>query len=226
MDDFPFDLVGFDLDGTLVDSSADLAAAVNHVIASLGRPPLSVAAVRQNVGGGVRRMLALSLADAGIDMPDAFDTYHAALLAYYADHIADTTRPFPGVPEALDALAQAGARLAVVTNKGEKLAIKLLAALGLADRFACVIGGDSVARNKPAPDPIVEMVRRCGGGRAAFVGDSLFDVQAAHAAGLPCVALSFGFSNTPAAELGADAVIDDFAALPEALRRLGAQTGR
>ena len=226
MTDFPFRLVGFDLDGTLVDSSADLAAAVNHVLASLDRPPLNVADVRRNIGGGGRRMLALSLAQAGIDDHDALDTQYATLLAYYADHIADATHAYPGVTETLDRLKHAGAALAVVTNKGERLAVKLLATLGLSRHFDCVIGGDSVANGKPAPDPILEMIRRCGGGPAAFVGDSEYDVTAAHAAGAPCVAVSFGFPGKPVAELGADAVIDDFAALPEALRRLGAHTGR
>lgn len=226
MADFPFRLVGFDLDGTLVDSSADLAAAVNHVLASLGLLPLSVAQVRGNIGGGGRRMLSLSLADAGMDIPEALDQHYAALLAHYADHIVDATRPYTGVAETLDALRHAGAALAVVTNKGERLAVKLLEALDLARHFDCVIGGDSVAHGKPAPDPILEMIRRCGGGPAAFVGDSEFDVAAAHAAGLPCIAVSFGFPGKPVAELGADAVIDDFTALPEALRRLAAQTGR
>jgi phosphoglycolate phosphatase len=226
MSDFPFRLVGFDLDGTLVDSSADLTSAVNHVLASLGQPPLSVAEVRRTIGGGGRRMLALSLAQAGIDQPEALDAHYAALLAYYADHIADATRAYPGVAETLDALKRAGVALAVVTNKGERLAAKLLDTLGLARHFGCVIGGDSVARGKPAPDPILKMIRRCGGGPAAFVGDSEYDVAAAHAAGIPCVAVSFGFPGKPVAELGADAVIDEFAALPETLRRLGAQAGR
>ena len=226
MSDFPFDLVGFDLDGTLVDSSADLAGAVNHVLAGLGRAPLPTEQVRRNIGGGGRRMLALSLADAGIDEPDALDARHTAMLAYYADHIADATRAYPGVADTLDQLRRAGATLAVVTNKGEALARKLLDTIGLADRFACVIGGDTVARSKPAPDPIVEMMRRCGSGPAAFVGDTAFDVGAAHAAGLPCVAVSFGFPGKAAAELGADAVIDAFTDLPEALRQLGAHTGR
>ncbi|HEU4959793.1 MAG TPA: HAD-IA family hydrolase [Sphingomonas sp.] len=220
MTDFPFHLVGFDLDGTLVDSSADLAAAVNHVLAGLGCPPLSEAQVRQNIGGGGRRMLAMSLADAGIEEPEALDARYAALLAYYEEHIADATRPYPDVAEALDELAALGVRLAVVTNKGGRLATKLLDALGLLDRFACVIGGDAVARGKPAPDPILEMIRRRGGGRAAFVGDSTFDVEAAHAAGLPCVAVSFGFADRPVERLGADAVIGGYGELVSALRGL------
>ena len=226
MNDFPFDLVGFDLDGTLVDSSADLAAAVNHVLAALDQAPLTVAQVRKNIGGGGRRMLARSLSEAGVAAPDPIDPLYDKMIAYYSAHIADETRPFPGAVDALTRIGSAGVTLAVVTNKGQRLAEQLLEALGLAAYFEIVIGGDSVAKGKPAPDPLLEMMRRCGGGRAAFVGDSEYDVAAAHAAGLPCIAVSFGFPGKPVAELGADAVIDDFAALPEALRSIGSQTGR
>jgi phosphoglycolate phosphatase len=225
MPDFRYDLIGFDLDGTLVDSSEDLAAAVNHILATLDHAPLSVAQVRRNIGGGGRRMLARSLADAGAVEPDDFDTLYRAMLAYYAEHLADATSPYPGVADTLNRLAADGMRLAVVTNKAGWLATKLLEALGLQERFTCVIGGDDVAKGKPAPDPILEMLRRTGARRAAFVGDSEFDVAAAHAAELPCVAVSFGFPGKPVDELGADAVIDDFTELPDTLRRL-AQTGR
>lgn len=218
---FPFPLVGFDLDGTLVDSSADLAAAVNHVLAGLGRPPLTIEQVRANIGGGGRRMLAQSLADAGINAPEVLDRHYAALLAYYADHIADATRPYPGVVEALDELAARDVRLAVVTNKVERLAVKLLDALGLADRFATIIGGDSVAESKPSPAPLREMLRRLGGGPAAFVGDSRFDIDAARAAGLPNIAVGFGFTDRPVTTLGADAVIDTYADLVPTLERIG-----
>jgi phosphoglycolate phosphatase len=223
--DFPYDLIGFDLDGTLVDSSEDLAAAVNHVLARLNGAPLTIEQIRRNIGGGGRRMLAQSLADAGVAERDDFDSLYQTMLAYYAEHIADATRPYPGVTEALDQLAAEGARLAVVTNKAGWLATKLLDALDLSAQFTCVIGGDDVAKGKPAPDPIFEMVRRTGARRPVFVGDSEFDVAAAHAAGLPCVAVSFGFPGKPIGELGADAVIDHFAALPDTLRRL-AQAGR
>ena len=225
MSDFPFDLIGFDLDGTLVDSSADLAVAVNHVLAGLGRPPLSLAEVRRNIGGGGRRMLALSLADAGLD-DSALDAHYATLLDYYTEHLADNTRPFPGLVEALDTLVARGVTLAVVTNKVERLAVKLLNALGLADRFATIIGGGSVARGKPGPDPILEMIRRCGGTRTAFVGDSSYDIDAARAAGVTSIAVTFGFPDRPPETLGADGLIHSCDELVPTLVRLAGQTGR
>jgi phosphoglycolate phosphatase len=222
MSDFPFDLIGFDLDGTLVDSSVDLAAAVNHVLAGLGRPPLPRAEVRRNIGGGGRRMLALSLADAGLG-DSALDTHYAVLLDYYAEHLADNTRPFPGLIEALDALAARGVTLAVATNKGERLAVRLLEALGLSSRFATIIGGGSVARGKPAPDPIFEMIRRCGATRTAFVGDSSYDIDAARGAGVTSIAVTFGFPDRSPESLGADALIDSYDELVPTLVRLGGQ---
>ena len=107
-----------------------------------------------------------------------------------------------------------------MTNKLEALATRVLDALGLRDRFAALVGGDTVGRGKPDPAPIAEMVRRCGGGRAAFVGDSIYDVEGAHRAGLPVVAVSFGFLQQPVATLGADAVIDRYDELLPALEQL------
>lgn len=220
---FPFDIVGFDLDGTLLDTSADLAAAVNHVLTRVGRPPLSLEVVMTTVGRGTRHMLAQALeASGGFNQAEA-DQLYPELLAYYDAHIADESRPYPGLADALDALAARGARLAIVTNKPERLAVKLVEVLGLAPRFAAIIGGDTLGPDvaKPSPLPIREMVRRCGGGRAAFVGDSIYDMLAARNAEVPSVAVSFGFSRQPVAELGADVAIDGFAELVPALERLG-----
>jgi len=213
---FPFDIVGFDLDGTLVDTKADLAAAVAHALALEQRPPLAPESIEAMIGGGGRRMFRLALEASGGAVADArFETLYAAMIAYYAAHIADRSLPFAGVEVALDTLAGLGVRLAVVTNKREALAVKLLTALGMIERFVTVIGGDSLGPGtaKPSPVPILTMIERLGGGRAAFVGDSIHDAAAARAAQLPFVAVSFGYRDRPVEALGADAVIDDYAAL-------------
>ncbi|HVI98513.1 MAG TPA: HAD-IA family hydrolase [Sphingomonas sp.] len=219
---FSFGIVGFDLDGTLLDTSGDLAAAVNHVLDGAGCPRLSLDQVKANIGGGGKRMLARSLADAGCD-DTALDALYRQLLDFYADHIAVETRPFDGCLAALDELAARGVRIAVVTNKAEYLARQLLDTLGLTPRFATIIGGDTLGpgKAKPSPAPIREMIARLGGGRAAFVGDSIYDIGAGRAAGVPTVAVSFGFLDRPVAELGADAVIDRYADLVSTLERLG-----
>jgi phosphoglycolate phosphatase len=223
MDGFPFQIVGFDLDGTLLDTEADLGAAVNHALAYAGRPPVPASEVRGLIGGGGRKMLAKALAKHGPAMPDdEFAALYAELLRFYAANIAVHTRPFPGTEAMLGGLAERGVRLAVVTNKLEALAVQVLAELGLASRFYTIIGGDTLGpgRAKPARDQLDEMVVRGGGGSAAYVGDTTYDTRAAQAAGLPSVAVSFGFNDLPAQELGADAVIDHFDDLIPTLERL------
>lgn len=219
---FPFDIVGFDLDGTLLDTAHDLGYALNHALMSIGRPPVPVAEARRFIGGGTGQMLRAALAESGgagaIDIAALQDV----LTGFYAENIARHTRLFPGGEAMLDALAARGVRLAVATNKREDLARRLFDELGLAHRFATIIGGDTLGlgRAKPAPDMLHEMVARCGGGRAAFVGDTTFDVGAARAAGMPVVAVSFGFCDMPPDELGADAVIGHFGELVPALEAL------
>ena len=207
---FPFAVVGFDLDGTLLDTSGDLAAAVNHALASVDRPPLTVGEVKPMVGGGARHMLAQGMARTGGCDEGTLDLLHKRLLAFYEANISVHTRPFPGALDALDALEARGVQLGIMTNKIERFARRVLGDLRLLDRFAAVVGGDTVGVSKPDPAPIHAMVERCGGGRAAFVGDSIYDVRAAKAAGLPVVACSFGFLNGPVEALGADSVIDGF----------------
>src|SRR5690606_9273246 len=140
------------------------------------------------------------------------DALYAAFLRYYTTNIATHSRLFPGGEAMLDGLAARGVKLAVVTNKLEALGVRLLDELGLSARFFTVIGGDTLGpgRAKPAPDPLLEMVDRAGGGRAAYVGDTTYDTRAAAAAGMPCVAVSFGFNDLPPHDLGATAVIDHY----------------
>lgn len=220
MTKIPFRIVGFDLDGTLLDTSKDLGAAVNHALSLVGRPPVPDAAVSGLIGGGsrlmLRRALALTGGDEGLDV----EALYAPLLAFYEANIAVHTALYPGGAAMLDALDDAGAAIAMVTNKPQPLAEKLLGEMGLMNRFACVIGGGGGYPLKPAPDALHAMVERAGGGAAAYVGDTTFDTGAARAAGLPCVAVSFGFNDLPVHDLGADAVIDHFDALIPALTRL------
>lgn len=210
MNGFPFAIVGFDLDGTLLDTLGDLAAAVNHTLALMDRAPLSTDAVRPMIGRGAKHMLEEGLRASG-GVPDgAVERLYPELLRFYEAHIAVHSRPFPGVVAALDRLDALGVRTAVVTNKAEHLARVLLAEYDLADHMATIIGGDTLGVRKPSPEPIHAMIERCGGGRAAFVGDSIYDVMAAKNAGVPSVAVSFGFLDRPAEDLGADHVIDHF----------------
>ncbi len=224
MTDFPFAIVGFDLDGTLLDTHGDLAVALNHALRMGGRQEVPMDNVRSLVGGGSKRLLAKALDLSGGPVGEAeFDRLQGALLDHYAANLAVHSALFPGGEAALDALAARGARLAVVTNKLERLATPLLEQLGLASRFELILGGDSLGQGKakPAPDLLHEMVNRCGGGRAAYVGDTTYDTRAARAAGMPCVALDFGYNDMPAHELGADAVISHYDELVCALERLG-----
>ena len=132
------------------------------------------------------------------------------LLEHYAANICVATRAFPGLEAALDALAERGAALAVCTNKAERLTLLLLDALGPEQPFQAVVGGDTLPVRKPDPATLREAVARAGGGRAVLVGDSITDADTARAAGVTFVAVSFGFSDRPVEELGADAVIDGF----------------
>jgi len=226
MTDVPFDIVGFDLDGTLLDTHADLGAAVNHALSLIDREPVPVAKVRDLVGGGSKKMLARALDLRGGALPETeFKRLHGELLEFYQENIAVHSRLFPGGEAMLDGLAERGVALAVVTNKFERYAIRLLDELGLSERFYTILGGDSLGpgRAKPNPDLLHEMVaRKQGQGtRAAFIGDTTFDTGAARAAGMPSVAVNFGFNDRPPEDLGANAVIAHFDELIPALKKLG-----
>jgi len=223
MSDFPFDTVGFDLDGTLVDTAPDLGRALNHALAGIERGPIGEAVTRDLIGGGTRAMLTRALDHTGgMVGEERFQALYADLIACYERHTSDHSAPYPGCLDALDALERRGCRLAVVTNKPEYLARKLLDELGLGHRFDSILGGDSLGpgRAKPARDMIDEAIRRSGGSRFAMVGDSSFDVKAARAAGVPCVVLTIGYHDAPPETLGADALIGHFDELVGALLAL------
>lgn len=216
---FPFDLVGFDLDGTMVDTTGDIAAALNNTLGLIGRGPLHPAQVHTMVGGGTRSLLTQALAaTGGLDGVDV-EGLLAAQLSFYEQNIALHSQAFDGLVAALDALDEQGVRYAVATNKLEHLARLLLKELGLLDRIAFVIGGDTLGdgRSKPAPDMLLAMKEACGGVRTAFVGDTIYDVSAARAAG--CTSIVMDFSGN-AADLGADHLITHFDDLVPLLQRL------
>ncbi len=222
MTKFPFDIIGFDLDGTLVDTSGDLTAAVNYVLGSVDRPLLSTETVKLHIGGGAKLMLQQGLEATG-GIPDGdFKPLYREMLAYYESNVSAYSRPFDGAMALLDRLDAMGVRYAVVTNKFESLAVKLLTDLNLTHRLGCILGADTLGKEnaKPSGAPICEMIKRCGGGRAAYIGDSIYDVMAAKNAGVPSVAVSFGFLHGPVEELGADAVIDHFDELIPILSQL------
>jgi phosphoglycolate phosphatase len=204
-----FDLIGFDLDGTLLDTSGDLAAAVNFAIGQLGRPAFPVAQIKPFVGKGAKVMLERALAASGESTPDIVAAALPMLLDYYEQNLAIHTIPYPGLLAAMDALDMAGVRLAICTNKAERFAIPLMQQIGLADRFVAIVGGDTVGIGKPDPAPIHAMIARAGGGRCLFVGDTINDIAGAKNAGVPSIAVSFGFDGD-VGDLGADAIIHHF----------------
>lgn len=219
--------VVFDLDGTLVETAPDLADALAVALAEEGVPPLAYEQARDLIGAGARALVERGLEVAGRTVtPERSDALLALFLDHYGTHIADKSRPFPGCVAALDRLAGRGAKLAVCTNKIERFAKLLLDELGLTERFDAIVGGDTFGVGKPAAAPLHGAITRAGGdpSRAVMVGDSLTDVDAAKAAGVPIVVATFGYTMIPARELGGGAFIDHFDELDEAIDRVMAST--
>jgi phosphoglycolate phosphatase len=213
----------FDLDGTLVDTAPDLVAALNSVLTAEGQKPISTTDLRHLVGHGVRAMFEHAFLRASANVPpERMAGLTAQFLEYYRANIARGSKPFPGVPETLDELTTAGAGLGVCTNKAQDLTELLLNELSLSRHFPAVVGGGRTPFSKPDPRHVLEVIRELNGHRthAVFVGDSAVDVQAARAAEIPVIAMSYGYTPVPANELGADIVLDDFAELPETISRL------
>jgi phosphoglycolate phosphatase len=232
--------VVFDLDGTLVDTAPDLVATLNVILGREGLPPVPYQAARNMVGGGARMMIergltaqvgqarvALDRAKPGQARVSVGRTFAAAQLDRlvrdfiddYSAHIADRSRPFPGLEDALDELAARGCRFAVCTNKLEWLAVRLLDALGLSNRFVAICGADTFGLQKPNPELLRRTILRAGGhaDRAVMVGDSISDIAAARAAGIPVVAVDYGYTETAVGELGPDRVISALPDLPNAI---------
>jgi phosphoglycolate phosphatase len=213
-------IVLFDLDGTLVDTAPDLVGTLNVILAREGVPPVEYQAARNMVGGGARLLIERGLKASGRALPEhRVDRLVRDFIDHYAEHIAEQSRPFPGVEAALDRLAANGCRLAVCTNKLEWLSVRLLDALALSRRFAAICGADTFGLQKPNPDFLLRTIERAGGrgGAAVMVGDSVNDIAPARAAAIPVVAVDFGYSETPVENFGPNRVIASYSELPEAV---------
>ena len=186
----------FDLDGTLLDTLADLAAAVNYALRQHGMPEHTIDDVRRFVGNGVRKLMERAIPD-GEKNPD-FEATFATFREYYMHHSLDTTRPYPGIMETLEALNAQGCRLAVVSNK-MMAATKELCQHFFADTIEVAIGENEAAgiRKKPAPDTVFEALRQLGEEKdsAVYVGDSDVDLETASNSGLPCISVLWGFRD-------------------------------
>ena len=209
--------IAFDLDGTLVDTAPDLVRALNAVVEPCGLPPVDTADVREMVGRGARALIERSFSRSDISLDDDEAMAHVGrFIEIYKADIAAESLPFPGVAETLVRLHEAGAVLSVCTNKPSVLADALLEALDLSRFFARTIGPERTTAKKPAADH-VHTALGTGHAHTAMVGDSAPDVDAAKAAGVPAVVMSYGYSEKPAGSLGADRLIHSFTDLPEAL---------
>lgn len=216
--------VVFDLDGTLCDSVPDLTAALNRVLEEQGRPPLPAATVRTLVGDGAAVLVHRALAEFGGLPPEGAEPHIERFITIYEADPSARTRLFPGVEETLGRLAEAGAALGVCTNKPLRATGRLLSDLGIAERFAAVVGGDSYPTRKPSPEPLLGVLAmmRVDPADAAYVGDNEHDAATGLAAGVPRIRLlRYGYARVPYEELappgGSVALLDAFAEVPRSL---------
>ncbi len=216
-------IVVFDLDGTLVDTAPDLINALNFVLDREGMPPLPLASARNLIGAGARKLIERGLeVGGGAVTVGELDRMMRDFIDYYAEHIADESRPFDGLEAALDDLESRSFRFAVCTNKLEWLSKLLLDRLGMTHRFAAICGADTFGVAKPDPAILHQTIARAGGQSPAsvMVGDSGTDIGAARRAGVPVVGVSFGYTDVPIAELRPDRLIGHMSDLPEAVESL------
>ena len=218
--------VVFDLDGTLVDTAPDLIKALNFVLDREGLPPVPLHSARNMIGAGARRMIERGLeAEGRVATTADITRLTADFIDYYAAHIADGSRPFEGLEDALDDLASRGYQFAVCTNKLEWLSKRLLDQLGLSPRFAAICGADTFGVSKPDPVILQQTVARAGGQLAStvMVGDAGPDVGVARRAGVPVVCVEFGYTDVPVADLKPDLLIGHMRDLPAAVESLMAR---
>ncbi len=216
----PSPTIVFDLDGTLIDTAPDLIDTLNVIFAREGFPPVPYDAARNAIGGGAKAMIARGIETEGRTFStQKLEQMFVDFIAYYSDHVADRSRPFPELIDALDTLAADGCRFAVCTNKLERLSVLLLGQLKLADRFVAICGQDTFGIQKPDPEILRRTIAAAGGTtqHAVMIGDSNTDIRTARAAGVPVIAVDFGYSERPIAEFRPDRIISHFAQLPASI---------
>ena len=213
----------FDLDGTLAETAGDLIGTLNVLLGREGLPDLPLAEAREMIGAGAKALIRRGFEAAGRPLaPAKHESLFLDFLEHYGAHLCDRSHLYPGVVAALDALEADGFRLAVCTNKVEAHAVDLLGLLGIADRFSAICGRATFPYSKPDPRHITLTIARAEGdpARAVMVGDSRADIDAAKAAGIPVVAVTFGYTDTPVEQLGPDRVITHFSELAGAVEAL------
>ena len=217
------DAIAFDLDGTLINSVPDVRAAINRLLVSEGRSEISLEQTLSLVGQGARVMMEQAMTLSGAAPPsDALDRMVETYIGFYQDHPADLTTIYPGVVEVLESLAARGVRMAICSNKPFVMTKLVLKTLSLDRFFDAVTGGDNVPHRKPDGRHVTHALDLMGGhhAHAVMVGDSETDVAAGQDAGLPVVAVTYGYTHVAVADLGADVLIDRFSDLPDALDTL------
>src|SRR5882672_6646580 len=213
----------FDLDGTLVDTAPDLINALNFVLGREGLPPVPLLSARNMIGAGARRLIERGLELEGRSLGlDDVTRLMGDFIDYYAAHIADVSRPFDGLEDALDDLSALGYRFAVCTNKLEWLSKLLLDRLGLSSRFSAICGADTFGVSKPDPAILRQTIARAGGelSSSIMVGDAGPDIGVARRAGIPVICVEFGYTDVPIADLKPDRLIGHMKELPEAVQGL------
>jgi phosphoglycolate phosphatase len=216
-------IVVFDLDGTLVDTAPDLINALNYVLDREGLPPVPLAAARNMIGAGARRLIERGLELEGRNASvEEITRLTGDFIDYYAAHIADNSRPFEGLEVALDDLETLGYRFAVCTNKLEWLSKLLLDRLALSSRFSAICGADTFGISKPDPAILKQTIAQAGGqlSSAVMVGDAGPDIGVARRAGIPVIGVEFGYTEVPIADLRPDRVISHMRQLPAAVQAL------
>ncbi|WP_078864173.1 phosphoglycolate phosphatase [Streptomyces sp. AcH 505] len=210
-DFFPVQAIIFDLDGTLVDSAEDLQAALNQLLSELRLCSIGAEEIKAMIGDGVPKLVERGLAAANGD-PEKADVWVPRFLEIYQQNPAALTRCYPDVRETLGMLHRRKFKLGVVTNKPARAARQILESLLLSQFFSVVVGGDTLQERKPHPAPLLEAARQLDlePGQILMVGDNMHDVKAARAAGMRCVAVSYGYHHQPPSEFNADGLIDRF----------------